>query len=395
MENDLKIKDGESLDQYALRLYFVERIKHGITKYDVADLLNAYTGENKSESAWRKHYYSFKKGFELGKLMGVEEQAEELRQERLEIDKAIIKLRSERVLINRKKCEMSRTEAIYEQILEYVDGVKVEPRKLTPITGYDEYGCIFAISDLHIGSKDEYNDHQTLLNRMDKILEKAIFEIKQMDVHEVNLLICGDVIDGLLRISQLRKLEFMVGEQIVRAVDTLAMFIRELADHDLKVNVHMTTFGNHAQARYFGTGRNEMDEDDLEYVIREMLDRIFIDDENVTIVNYKDLVEFELCGKNILALHGSEFNVKIDERFVKNISYDRQKYYDVIYVGHFHRFGVRTVCDNERGGVELVNVPSMTFANDHAKRYLLSSPSGGILDFYSKDGFKKTVRVYA
>lgn len=394
MNNELLIKEGESLDSYAMRLYFTEKPKHNLSKHEIARLLNEHTGLNKDESAWRKHYASFRKGYELGCTTSVDQEVEEIKQATLEFDKARIKLQSERVLINRKKRVISRTEAIYEQILDHMDELKLQKRNVIPLAD-DNLGCVFAISDLHVGSMDDDNNHQTLLERLDKVLAKGIAEIKMMNVKKVDLLICGDVIDGLLRTSQLRKLEFLIGKQLVKAVDTLAMFINELAEYGLQVDVHMTTFGNHSQLRHFGTGRNEMDEDDLEFVIREMLDRLFIDDERVNIVSYDDLVEFEVCGNSILALHGSEYDKKINESFVKDISYNRNKKYDVVYTGHFHSFAVRTVCESDNSSVELVNIPAMTFTNDYAKRKLLSSPSGGIIDFYNEDGIKKTVRVYA
>ena len=54
---------GEPFDTYALRLY--ENAKeYGLTCEGIGAVLNAITGENKTESAWRKYYTAFRKGIE-------------------------------------------------------------------------------------------------------------------------------------------------------------------------------------------------------------------------------------------------------------------------------------------------------------------------------------------
>lgn len=393
---ELEKQTHETLDDYAMRLYFTEKDKHGLSREDIAYRLNIASGLSKDESAWRKHYASFKKGMDYSLEKGAtSEQLEEIQAAIYEAKKQTEKMRAERVLINRKVRQISRTEMIYEQILEEIPNMGIKRDPIVFNESSNVKGCIMALSDLHIGAKDGEFNHEKLLEKFDKILETSIPLLKKENVQELNLLLCGDYIDGLLRVSQLRKIEFMIGTQIVKALDLLYYFIDALSEH-FNIKVHMTTFGNHAQLRSFGTGRNELDEDDIELAMRELLDRMLFHNERVEVIHYKDLVDFELANHRILALHGSEFDKRIEESFVKDISYDRNTKYDVMYVGHFHRFGIKTVAENKETGrgVELIHIPAVTFTNDYAARKLLSSPSGYVLDFYYDGLHRRTERIY-
>ena len=55
--------EGEDFDTYALRLYD-NKAEYDLNSRDIAVLLNEYSDIPKEESAWRKHYASFKKGME-------------------------------------------------------------------------------------------------------------------------------------------------------------------------------------------------------------------------------------------------------------------------------------------------------------------------------------------
>lgn len=60
---DFKRLDGEDFDTFALRLYS-NKDEYDLNSRDIAMLLNAQSNTQKEESAWRKHYASFKKGME-------------------------------------------------------------------------------------------------------------------------------------------------------------------------------------------------------------------------------------------------------------------------------------------------------------------------------------------
>ncbi len=60
---DYKRFDDEDFDTYALRLY-ENKAEYDLNSRDIAVLLNQESDIPKDESAWRKHYASFKKGIE-------------------------------------------------------------------------------------------------------------------------------------------------------------------------------------------------------------------------------------------------------------------------------------------------------------------------------------------
>lgn len=59
----LKRNESETIHDFALRLY-ANKKEYGINSDDIAKLLNAETGMNKGESAWRKKYKSFAAGMQ-------------------------------------------------------------------------------------------------------------------------------------------------------------------------------------------------------------------------------------------------------------------------------------------------------------------------------------------
>ena len=60
---DYKRLPNEDFDTYALRLYD-NKSEYDLNSRDIAVLLNEHSDISKEESAWRKHYSSFKKGME-------------------------------------------------------------------------------------------------------------------------------------------------------------------------------------------------------------------------------------------------------------------------------------------------------------------------------------------
>lgn len=66
---DYKRLTGEDFDTYALRLYS-NKAEYGLNSRDIAAILNSHSDIKKDESAWRKHYRSFKKGMEYQIRLG-------------------------------------------------------------------------------------------------------------------------------------------------------------------------------------------------------------------------------------------------------------------------------------------------------------------------------------
>ena len=60
---DYKRLPNEDFDTYALRLYD-NKAEYDLNSRDIAVLLNQESEIQKDESAWRKHYTSFRKGME-------------------------------------------------------------------------------------------------------------------------------------------------------------------------------------------------------------------------------------------------------------------------------------------------------------------------------------------
>lgn len=97
-----------------------------------------------------------------------------------------------------------------------------------------------------------------LLNQTRDILEKE-------GIHEVQILLCGDSLDGMLRNSQLMKLRWGVVESCMRYAEYLSLWINELSRW-AEISV-CGVDGNHTETRGLNSKRGDFPEENLEKVI--------------------------------------------------------------------------------------------------------------------------------
>ena len=245
--------------------------------------------------------------------------------------------------------EFSRTELICEHIRESIKAlpkielpqVKAAPknsgakRELVVGLGDFHYGADFQVLGLYGEIMNTYNSYvfekrmAMLLNYICQITEKEKPE-------QVTLMIVGDMLDGMLRPSQLQRLEYGVVESAMHLAETLTQWLVDLVDI-IKIPVRVCAVrGNHGEIRPLGTKAGQFPEENMERIVMHYLRARFEDESLVWIVENDAPMTMmvDVCGYQFMLTHGHGVNIESMARDSVNLY---NKPIDVFMVGHLHK----------------------------------------------------------
>lgn len=130
-------------------------------------------------------------------------------------------------------------------------------RELVVCIGDTHFGADIDCKGLYGESLNRYNKAE-FAYRMDTLRD----EIKKIGYREqigvIRVYMVGDLIDGILRQSQLTRLEFGLVDQVIQFSEYMAEWINRLAS-DFTVNV-VGVSGNHSEIRPLGSKAREFEE---------------------------------------------------------------------------------------------------------------------------------------
>ena len=245
--------------------------------------------------------------------------------------------------------EFSRTELICEHIRESIKALpKIELPKIkdTPKNSGAKCELVVGLGDFHYGADfqvlglygeimNTYNSYvfekrmAMLLNYICQITEKEKPE-------QVTLMIVGDMLDGMLRPSQLQRLEYGVVESAMHLAETLTQWLVDLVDI-IKIPVRVCAVrGNHGEIRPLGTKAGQFPEENMERIVMHYLRARFEDESLVWIVENDAPMTMmvDVCGYQFMLTHGQGVNIESMARDSVNLY---NKPIDVFMVGHLHK----------------------------------------------------------
>ena len=183
-------------------------------------------------------------------------------------------------------------------------------------------------------------------------------------------MIVGDLIDGMLRQSQLMRLEYGVVESTMKLSEYLATWIDALSMF-VEVDVFAAT-GNHSEIRPLRSKNREFEEENLEKIVMWYLDARLRSNESVFVdsdCRRYTLVEVE--GFQFLLLHGD------GEKNIDQIAKEAVNMYnepiDFFVCGHKHKEQEYPMGMTDSGNSVVVRVPSICGVD----RYAQSKGYGG------------------
>ena len=233
---DLKRRPDELLDEEYL--YRIGKAKDdGLideTWEALTPILNEECGEEKTVSVWRKHYAAGKKWQAVFEKQEFCDDDERLRQSKQEIIKERMKLRDERVALNKELREHARYEVnneIWEQRLAELGKVKFPVTTTPQIDGSCD--LLICVSDWHIGMAfDSYTgkyNSDIALSRLSQYLCSIRDIQRRHNAVNAHVAILGDMISGAPHsVIAIENRENVI-EQVMLAGEMLSGFLHELS----------------------------------------------------------------------------------------------------------------------------------------------------------------------
>ena len=401
MDDILKKLPEENEDQY---IWKVGQAKDtGLldsTWEELVPRLNTELGIDETEwrgsSAFRKAYRWMQRAydnvFRQNGFIGT--RGDDLDEKKRELEKAKVKLQTEKLEYNRWLREEARDELLAEKIVAAV-------RELEPLDvpkpvwclgkdfnnsailafGDEHYAAEFTIYGLHSEVINQYNP-DIFEQRMYDLLHQTIEIINKENIHNLYVFALGDFTDGILRCSQLMKLKYGVVESTVRYANFISNWLNELSQH-VKVKYQMV-FGNHSELRMLGQPKGTFKEDNTGLFVREIIKTRLENNPNFEmIINPTGLIFDNIEGFNVLGIHGEVRNM---ENAIKDFSNTYNTDIQILIGGHMHHYKAETVGVNR----DVINVPSIIGIDDYSMTLNKTSNPGASL-FLIEEGKGVTV----
>lgn len=234
---------------------------------------------------------------------------------------------------------------------------------------------VLCIADCHFGAEwivrglrgeilNRYNP-EVFAERMDDLLLQMRDIIDRESISDVQLLLCGDSLDGMLRPSQLMKLRWGVIESCMRFSEHMAQWIAALSQY-ATVSV-CGVDGNHTETRSLNSKRGDFPGENLEKVIFWFLAERLKDVPGVLVDSVTEQQKHLIVqGFSILLTHGTD--IKSLENAAKQTMLLYGESIDYLICGHKHREQEYVSGYTDQGNAVVIRVPSLCGMDEYAQR---------------------------
>jgi hypothetical protein len=342
------------------------RNKYGTIQWkDAIVELTAFFEDVQAKETWRKRYSRAKEFVEQHQL-GMRDAQAQYRMENLLRNKDTVKIATKTILIE---------EAL--KTLE-ANSVHIEFNKSFKHTKQDdEY--VFVTSDFH------FDGYDNMLDAIKKVYEHIISKQKEFGFKRIKLMELGDVVEGShLRPSQLLAIKTMLIPQTIRVAQAYVDLINELSK-DMYIDFYCVTSSNHTQTRAFGTGRNELVEDDAMLIFAEIVKHATTNNKNFKITIGRDFIADITPEHKMFIAHGHLVSGK-KSGYVQELAMARGISFEYALFGHFHHYREITLYGRESFNMKVFYAPSLNSKHsDYEFDKNLSSKAGMLMMVFNKE----------
>ena len=245
----------------------------------------------------------------------------------------------------------------------------------SPIAPIGKRTLVLCVADCHYGAEwivrglrgeilNRYNP-EVFGERMDDLLAQVREIIVKENISDVQLLLCGDSLDGMLRNSQLMKLRWGVIESCMRFSEHMAQWIAALSQY-ATVSV-CGVDGNHTETRTLNSKRGDFPGENLEKVIFWFLAERLKDVPGVFVDSVTEQRKhLTVQGFNLLLTHGTD--IKSLENAAKQTMLLYGEAIDYLICGHKHREQEYVSGYTDQGNSVVIRVPSVCGMDEYAQR---------------------------
>lgn len=264
--------------------------------------------------------------------------------------------------VNREKRNYLREQARFENLIEVLKEniVQIPQEKEAKISqSYNDRNnvAVALLSDIHYSLQvdNNVNMYSTTIasSRLNFWSTKVIEYCQLYHVQTLNIVLCGDLISGLIKLSARVAQEEDVAEQIMAISEILSQEITKINSKISFVNIYGVV-GNHS--RMNASKEDNIDSENFERLIFRYIElRTGL---KVIDSGHSDYLEFNVGGSSCIATHGhnDKFGNVVND-FSKVLGYIP----DYIYMGHTHHLQVE-----ENGQTTVIVNGSVVGADDYA-----------------------------
>lgn len=381
---------GESFEDYKVRICENKNV-YGLTFEQIADILNAESGNTYTESKWRKEWKAFCKGrvYERNKISNsmLVEQSRELEKQRM-------RLSEERAALKRIVRDEARADAWRDDIIAQIKGYPDLPKhNLAEIQDNSSGTLVVLLTDLHVGmqfdnSVGKYNS-EIARDRLFQYASEVTESVIRWQPSKCVILLGGDLISGTIHNTLRIENRESTVQQLKLASEYIAEFITLIESMFQSVDVYGVS-GNHS--RTIQNKDDAMLGDMLDDLVPVYLQARLAAFENVSIHENKEskaLESFYIENNHCILVHGeyddmSEANIGKLQRLTGGLI-------DVIFTAHLHENMFKDVT-----GVHVIRGGCLSGSGDEycLKKRLSGTPSQ-MMSYFASDGkLKALMPVY-
>lgn len=386
---DYQRRSNETFFEYADRL--VNGKKDGIYDLDHAEVWQLLFNEELNSHEARKRSYGLRALINKLKEEGFnniesDELLNKFLKEKMELKKEKYKIQTEKLELNRLIRELSRIELWEEKMKNIANNLKpvevpnhtlkYNSGKKVGITGIADphYGKLIDIKGL-MGEIINYYDSDVFEKRMWQLLDKLIKIIEKENLDYIDFYLLGDLIDGILRVSQLRSLQYGIIDSVMKFSEFMTVWLNELSKY-IYLNVY-SVLGNHSEIRALNSKSGDFPHENVEKLIMWYMQARLKDNPNIEIHDAKPRNLVNTLGLNVLSIHGQD--EKNLERSLKDYITMYGIDIDIMLSGHLHSSHQKDIAIGNIGNVEFIQFPSICGTDEYAVKYKKSARPGSKL----------------
>lgn len=235
-------------------------------------------------------------------------------------------------------------------------------KELVLCIGDIHYGADIHVRGLYGEDLNVYND-EVFRKRMGQLLAETWSIIAKEKITNIHLFLVGDLIDGMLRQSQLMRLQYGLVDSTMRFSEYMAEWINKLSE-SAWVDVAFCS-GNHSEIRPLGSKKRQFPEENMERLIAWYLKARLADNAKVHVDDRCDIFSRQsVLGFTFLLLHGDS------EKHIPEVAAETVRLYgqpiDFFICGHKHRENEYPTGCTPDGSSVIIRVASVCGADSYA-----------------------------
>lgn len=235
---------------------------------------------------------------------------------------------------------------------------------------------VMTLADLHIGACFESvnNSYSMAIakERFNLLLGRVSKFVNDHNIETLKILSLGDVVQGILRISDLKLNEAPVVDAFVFAMRLIADFLNKLSTH-CYIQFYQVCYSNHDQLRPLGTKASELAAEDLGKILYAYLRDTLENNQRIEIIadTEHDYLEFSIFDFNCIAMHGHQINNVATVS--KDLATRHRKFFDYVFLGHTHSAKEFIASAGKHHNLEILVSSSIVGEDNYSDKLMLSS----------------------